>query len=75
MEMFCSSMDESTNLNLSKDYLSLLVPEECNSREYDNQADFHNIATLPLLDQLRIIMKKGNFFIKLKKENKYNFFK
>ncbi|EFN72235.1 DNA-directed RNA polymerase III subunit RPC5 [Camponotus floridanus] len=59
MEMFCSlTEDESINLNLPKNYLSLLVPKECNSREYDNQVDFHNIATLPLLDQLRIIMKK-----------------
>lgn len=69
MEMFCSlTEDESINLNLPKNYLSLLVPKECNSREYDNQADFHNIAILPLLDQLRIIMKKGNFFIKLEKK-------
>lgn len=60
MEMFCPSADESVNLNLvPKNYLSLLVPEECNSREYENQADFHNIAILPLLDQLRIIMKHG----------------
>ncbi|CAL1678401.1 unnamed protein product [Lasius platythorax] len=58
MEMFCPSADESVNLNLvPRNYLSLLVPEECNSREYENQADFHNIAILPLLDQLRIIMK------------------
>lgn len=58
MEMFCPSADESVNLNLvPKNYLSVLVPAECNSREYDNQTDFHVITKLPLLDQLRIIMK------------------
>lgn len=66
--MFCPSADESVNLNLvPKNYLSVLVPAECNSREYDNQTDFHVITKLPLLDQLRIIMKHGEentfFFI------------
>ncbi|KAL6423967.1 hypothetical protein ACFW04_009717 [Cataglyphis niger] len=57
MEMLCSLTDESVDLNLvSRNDLSLLVPKEC-KREAENQTDFHNIITLPLLDQLRIIIK------------------
>lgn len=60
MEMFCSLADESVDLNLvSRNYISALVSKECISPECENQADFHNVATLPLLDQLRIIMKHG----------------
>lgn len=65
MEMFCSSAEESINaLNLAqKNYLHLLVPQlpdECYCQSTsEDQTDLHYIKTLPLLDQIRIIMKQG----------------
>jgi len=65
MEMFCPLVEESVNtLNLAqKNYLHLLVPQlpdECYSQSTsEDQTDLHHIMTLPLLDQIRIIMKQG----------------
>jgi len=65
MEMFCPSTEESINaLNLApKQYVHLLVPQlpkECYSQAIsENQTDLHYIMTLPLLDQIRTIMKHG----------------
>lgn len=63
--MFCSSAEESVNpLNLAqRNYLHLLVPQlpdECYFQSTsEDQTDLHYIKTLPLLDQIRIIMKQG----------------
>lgn len=65
MEIFCSSAEESINsLNLAqKNYLHLLVPQlpdECYLQSTsEDHTDLHYIKTLPLLDQIRIIMKQG----------------
>lgn len=65
MEMFCQSAEESVNtLNLTqRHYLHLLVPQlpdECYLQSTsEDQIDIHHIMTLPLLDQIRIIMKQG----------------
>lgn len=63
--MFYSSAEESVNtLNLAqRNYLHLLVPQvpdECYFRSTsEDRIDLHSIMTLPLLDQIRIIMKQG----------------
>ncbi|XP_012219476.1 DNA-directed RNA polymerase III subunit RPC5 [Linepithema humile] len=63
MEMFCPSAEESINsLNLApKQYVHLLVPqlpkESYSQGVSGNQTNLHYIMTLPLLDQIRIIMK------------------
>ncbi|XP_033336227.1 RNA polymerase III subunit E [Megalopta genalis] len=62
LEMFCSATDETVNtLNLSKpQYLELLAPrvkEEPYSRTSDNTTSLSYIRTLPLLDQIRILLK------------------
>lgn len=65
MEMFCPLAEESINtLNLAKkDYLHLLVPQlpekSYSQSTSEDQKDLHCIKTLPLLDQIRIIMKQG----------------
>jgi len=79
--MFCSSADESiNNLDLGQiNYLRLLVPQL--SDEYylqstsEDQTDLHHILTLPLLDQIRKIMKQGEkITLEIKrKENTYTF--
>ncbi|XP_018343176.1 PREDICTED: DNA-directed RNA polymerase III subunit RPC5 [Trachymyrmex septentrionalis] len=63
MEMFCSSAEDSNNLNLGQiNYLRLLVPQlpdECYLQSTsEDQTDLHHILTLPLLDQIRKIMKQ-----------------
>ncbi|KAL2740836.1 DNA-directed RNA polymerase III subunit RPC5 [Vespula squamosa] len=64
LEMFCSSTEESINaLNLTnKQYLELLAPpisqEQYSKSETPNHTTSLNyIRTLPLLDQVRILMK------------------
>lgn len=65
MEMFCPSVEESINaLNLApKQYVHLLVPqlpkESYSQAVSGNETNLHYIMTLPLLDQIRIIMKHG----------------
>ncbi|XP_011634494.1 DNA-directed RNA polymerase III subunit RPC5-like [Pogonomyrmex barbatus] len=64
MEMFCPSIEESiNNLNLTqKHYLHILVPQlpdTCYLQSIsEDQIALHYIMTLPLLDQIRIIMKQ-----------------
>ncbi|KYN08719.1 DNA-directed RNA polymerase III subunit RPC5, partial [Cyphomyrmex costatus] len=63
MEMFCSSEESINNLNLDQiNYLQLLVPQtpdECYLQSTsEDQIDLHHILTLPLLDQIRTIMKQ-----------------
>ena len=69
LELFCSSTDESVNnLKLSpNEYLKVLAPpmkdEEYMSRNNSNHTtSLAYIRTLPLLDQIRILMKDGTFF-------------
>ncbi|XP_018402128.1 PREDICTED: DNA-directed RNA polymerase III subunit RPC5-like [Cyphomyrmex costatus] len=63
MEMFCSSEESINNLNLDQiNYLHLLVPQipdECYLQSTsEDQIDLHRILTLPLLDQIRTIVKQ-----------------
>ncbi|KAL0118187.1 hypothetical protein PUN28_009095 [Cardiocondyla obscurior] len=64
MEMFYQSNEDSiNNLNLDeKNYLRLLVPQlpnECYLQSTsEDQINLHHIMTLPLLDQIRTIMKQ-----------------
>ena len=66
MEMFCGASDDSVNnLNLTKpQYLSFLAPplkEEQFSKANipSHTTSLNYIRTLPLLDQVRILMKDG----------------
>lgn len=77
MELFCQSAEEPVSaLNLrEKNYFDLMTPpsfmKNSDSRPIpENDIDFHSFATLPLLDQIRIIMKHGesNIIKILKKE-------
>ncbi|XP_076234068.1 RNA polymerase III subunit E [Calliopsis andreniformis] len=63
LEMFCSATDETVNtLNLSnQQYLDLLAPrvkeDEYTKTEVSNCTSLNYIRTLPLLDQIRILLK------------------
>lgn len=64
--MFCSSTEETINaLNLTnKQYLELLAPPICQEQYSKSDTSNHTtslnyIRTLPLLDQVRILMKDG----------------
>lgn len=76
MEMFCPSADESiSTLNLTrKNYLHLLVPQlpdECYLQSIsEDQRNLHYIMTLPLLDQIKIVMKQGEKSIKIMLEKR-----
>lgn len=72
LDMFCSSTDESVNnLKLTRaEYLKLLAPpmkteQYAAACEYNHGTSLGYIRTLPLLDQIRILMKDGTSSLNL----------